>query len=666
MEIMRSRISRVLALAVASPLSASLFAQDECASATSIALGANGPFTTVGSTVSAPAWSCGSVTGGDVWYMFTTPAGLAGVCTVDTEGSAGLSDTVLEVWDGCGGNLIDCDDDGGTGFLSTIAFVAAPGTTYYARVAGYGSAFGTHMINVAYVTPDDCASPIAIAEGVNGPFDTTGATTSAPPATCSTINSDIWFAYTASADGSLTAETGSAGAGSLTDTVMECWDLCGGSVLACDDDGGSGLYSLITLPVTNGTTYLFRAGAFGSGPTFGLFNLTLTLVPTAVNDECVTAFALGAGANGPYTNASTTVSTPNWPCSSVTGGDAWFTYTATACGDLVIDTVGSSLDTVLEVFDASAGCGSLVSLDCNDDTVGLTSEVTVNGAVTGQHFAIRVGGFSANFGVFTVNVTETPVPLANDDCAGALPIALGQNGPFSNSCATTSPEPWPCGLGGNDVWFTFQATCTAPHTIRTCGANYDTVLEVLDGTCGALISLACNDDSGNGPCATPVPNRQSSATVNLTNGVTYYVRVGGFAGARGTFPLEVVAGNGNGSIAVSTPSQCTVPGFDLAFTGTPAIGSSVAVTLNGTTGLPFVVMTLDVPTAVLAPTCPCMTFGGAGWSFGSAITLTVPCDTAYIGLPVEAQGVDILGAPAACNAFSIPTAFTDIYTITIQ
>jgi hypothetical protein len=665
---MRVQIARVMALAVAASISSlSLLAQDECSTATALALGVNGPFDSTGSTVSAPAWGCSNVTGGDVWYSFTTP-GLGGLLTIDTEGSV-MSDTVLEIFDGCGGASVACDDDGGTGNLSSITFVAAGNTTYYARVGGYGGSFGVHNVNVAFSSPDECTGAIPVVDGPNGPFSNVGATTSVPASSCSSMNSDIWFVHQASCTGTLTVQTVSAGAGSLTDTVMEAWDACGGAVLGCDDDGGTGTMSLITIPVTAGSLYYFRVGDYGAAVSQGLINLSIVNAPSpgALNDACACAYPVVNGLNGPFDSTGSTVSAPSWPCLFIgaSGGDVWYSYTMSACGDLTVDTNGSSFDTGLQVFDASGGCGNLVSLGCSDDISfpsNPQSLVTVTGLVTGQAIAIRVGGYNGAVGLHNVNVVETPVAQANDECVGAIPVALGMNGPFNNGCATSSAEAWACGGSGasHDVWYTFTAGLNSPHTFRTCGADFDTKIEIFDGVCGSLTSIGCNDDATSGPCGFP----QSSLTVSLTNGVTYYVRVGGYNGANGTFPLEVVLGNGTGSISVTTPSLCTVPGLDLSVTGSPTIGGTVTTSLTGATGMPFVIMTLSLPAAGL-PGCPCMTFAspGAPWIFGTSISVTVPANALFLGLPVQTQGIDLLTATGACGAYGVNSSFSDIYTI---
>jgi hypothetical protein len=128
----------------------------------------------------------------------------------------------------------------------------------------------------------------------------------------------------------------------------------------------------------------------------------------------------------------------------------------------------------------------------------------------------------------------TPLAIAqNDDCTGALPVLDGANGPFTNVGATTSTPAWPCGSGANDIWFVYVATASGTYDVNLCGGSYDSTLEVFDGTagCAALVSLGCNDDS----CGT-----QSRVTFTATLGATYYIRMGGYAGATGTAPLTIV------------------------------------------------------------------------------------------------------------------------------
>lgn len=660
---MTKYLSGVLTTAAAlSLLPCAAFAQDECTSATALAIGANGPFSNAGFTVSAPAWSCSFVSGADVWFSFATPA-LAGSLTIDTEGTVGL-DTVLEVFDACGGNVIACDDDGGTGLLSTVTFMTAGGTTYFARVGGFGSATGSFLVNVAFSSPDECTGAIPITAGLNGPFSNVGATNSAPAFPCATANSDIWFRYTAPCNGSVTINT-CAGGGTLIDTVMQAFDACGGTSLACNDDS-CGLRSQVTFAVTGAANYFIRVGDFGTVVNQGTFSVTVNLTPAPGvfpdNCECAQPIALGPNA---VTTVGSTVSSPPWSCSFVTGGDTWYSYTVAGpgCVDLTFNTAGSGVDTVLEVWDS---CGGTV-LACDDDALGFPpgeSEIVIPATTAGTMYLVRAARFASSTSAFTLNVSETPSIPANDDCAGALPIAIGANGPYSTSCATVSAPAWPCAFnGGPDLWFSFTAACTGPHTFNTCGSDYDTALQVFDA-CGGT-SLGCNDDAGaTGPCAFTL---QSSLTLNLTSGATYLVRVGGFNGATGNATLNVTTGTNTGSAVVTTPSLCPTTAT-IALSGSYNIGTSFSVDVNNAAGFPFIGLGL-APALPLPPPCGCFVIsngaGGLGtFVLSSSLSIALPCDPSFIGQQFDFQGLD--GFPAAGGCFFvIPFGLTDIVTVTI-
>ena len=133
----------------------------------------------------------------------------------------------------------------------------------------------------------------------------------------------------------------------------------------------------------------------------------------------------------------------------------------------------------------------------------------------------------------------------NDDCTGAVSVIQGPNGPFTNVGSTTSTPAWPCATGGNDVWYVYVAPAAGSLTADVCGASYDSALEIFDGSagCGALTSIACNDDS----CGLA-----SSITTTVNAGTTYYIRVGGWNSSTGTFTLNINGPLGSGTLATNT------------------------------------------------------------------------------------------------------------------
>src|SRR5262245_34655177 len=119
--------------------------------------------------------------------------------------------------------------------------------------------------------------------------------------------------------------------------------------------------------------------------------------------------------------------------------------------------------------------------------------------------------------------------VAQDRCFNALPIMAGTI-LGSNVTATTGGDPTCPQSVGKDVWFSYLSPCTGNVTVDTCGAatNFDTVLAVFDGNCGcnALVQIGCNDQfCGN----------SSSVTFPAVQGTTYFVSVGGWLSASGTF-----------------------------------------------------------------------------------------------------------------------------------
>jgi hypothetical protein len=90
--------------------------------------------------------SCQECSDRDLWYVYT--ATWTGTVAMDTEGS-GQWDTVLSVWDECGGTEIACDDEGGTESLSALTFEGIAGETYYIRLASLWGMGGDFHINIA-------------------------------------------------------------------------------------------------------------------------------------------------------------------------------------------------------------------------------------------------------------------------------------------------------------------------------------------------------------------------------------------------------------------------------------------------------------------------------------------------------------------------------------
>ncbi|MBM4061765.1 MAG: hypothetical protein FJ265_11825 [Planctomycetes bacterium] len=444
--------------------------------------------------------------GNRVDYVIDTCGGSSGSVVIDT--NTGLA-VAIHTHGGC-------NSSGGYN-MGTAVTHPNLGTAIVLMMGGTG---GT-------VANDECLTALPAVDGVNGPYSNSGANNSSPAWACggASPGRDIWFRYVASCTGITMFDTCSATR--TFDSVLELFaGSCGNlTSIGCNDDTcGNG--SAVAAPLTAGNTYHVRVGGYNGAQ--GAFDLTITSCNLA--DECTGAVPLQLGSNGPFGNGPATSSAPGWACGPG-GRDLWFSYQAPPATVVQFSTChpASNFDTVIEAF--SGSCGALTWLACNDDDAFCTlsnvrSRVNVPTNAGGTLY-VRVGGYQGAAGTFGLDVAQYP---ANDECVNAVTIGNGANGPFSTLGATTSFA-WSCAQGGNDVWFAYTATCTGWLVVDTCNAarTFDTALEVFSA-CGSLSPLGCNDDA----CGLG-----SSVVVPVTQGLSYRIRMGGYAGATGQAVLTV-------------------------------------------------------------------------------------------------------------------------------
>lgn len=129
------------------------------------------------------------------------------------------------------------------------------------RKLNRASSAADHVATRSSPANDDCASATSIGSGTfTG--NTSGATNDGS-ATCGSSSSspDVWYRYTATADGPVTFDT----YGSTYDTVLSLRSACPGSgtELACSDDAGGTVQSAVTLDMTTGEEVWVRVSGFG-------------------------------------------------------------------------------------------------------------------------------------------------------------------------------------------------------------------------------------------------------------------------------------------------------------------------------------------------------------------------------------------------------------------
>ena len=139
--------------------------------------------------------------------------------------------------------------------------------------------------------------------------------------------------------------------------------------------------------------------------------------------------------------------------------------------------------------------------------------------------------------------SDTACPGAGDECSSALVANLGANAFETFTATPSSPEPDDSQCSGTymnwnnskDIWFAWTAEFTGNAHFTTCdSSSYDTSMAVYAGSCSNQV--ACNGDaSGESGCQ----SYYSAVDVNVTNGETYFIRIGGWEGDTGSGTLTI-------------------------------------------------------------------------------------------------------------------------------
>lgn len=226
-------------------------------------------------------------------------------------------------------------------------------------------------------------------------------------------------------------------------------------------------------------------------------------------------------------------------CSGSNNDDAWGWFTATSARTAITFDPSANHRPILHVF--TGACGSLSQIACyNGGGNGRNAEVNIP-TTTGVNYMIRIQRHATN-DAMNGAICIRPA-LANDECATAtvLPVLVNCFAQtFTNDRATISSNtPFPtCGGPFNsntasDIWFRFTPVGSGEVVIETtAGTISDAVMQLYTGTCGSLTLVECDDDDG--PGLMPEIDRSCDP---LLVGQSYWLRVWGYGGDRGTFDI---------------------------------------------------------------------------------------------------------------------------------
>jgi Ca2+-binding RTX toxin-like protein len=244
----------------------------------------------------------------------------------------------------------------------------------------------------------------------------------------------VWYSWTAPVDGNVAFTT----RGSAFDTLLGVYtgpNVGSLTEIASNDDDPSlfGGASTVSFAVSNGVTYKVAVDGFSGKAGF----IRLRWHPAPANDNFADAESLPSTSSGTATgDAFGATFEPGEPMRFGNGGTIWYSWTAPADGTYKFDTVGSSFDTVLAVYEGSS-LDSLVEVGVNDDDPDrgcCSSWVPIQNAVTGTVYSISINPFEGDGGPVVLNWS---------------PLVLG-TGQGETLVGTHDREELR-GMGGNDI-----------------------------------------------------------------------------------------------------------------------------------------------------------------------------------------------------------------------
>src|SRR5437867_994845 len=260
------------------------------------------------------------------------------------------------------------------------------------------------------------------------------------------------------------------------------------------------------------------------------------------NDFFNNAFSISGAAgstNGTSAGATKEAGEPNHAGNSG-GKSVWYRWTPAVNGTAVLDTTGSTFDTLLAVY-TGADVASLTLIAANNDisVINPRSRVTFS-VIAGTTYRIAVDGRNGESGAVVLNWNVVTGPPVNDSFSSAIALAGSSGSTTGTNINATkqSGEPNHAGnAGGSSIWYRWTPANGGQVTFNTLGSTFDTLLAVYTGsTLGSLTVVATNDDLS-------LNFVQSQVTFTAVAGTTYRIAVDGFNGDIGMVTLNWAQGS---------------------------------------------------------------------------------------------------------------------------
>jgi hypothetical protein len=347
-------------------------------------------------------------------------------------------------------------------------------------------------IDACALANDECIGAIAVICGETVMGSTVGATDSGD-----NTSNDVFYSFTDTVDQFVTLSL----CNSDYDSYVRVFDDCPQTNQIAFNDDSCGAQSEVTFLASANTTYYIMIEGFGANN--GNYEMAVTCIPVAVNDECTGAIAVTCAetVTGSTLNATNSGDNPS--------NDVFYSFTDTILQDVTLTLCNSSYDTFVRVFDDCPQTNQIAGNDDSANCPGNQSELTFT-AQPNVTYYIMIEGFGGNNGDYEMSVDCIPnVPApGNDLCVNATPLILGvtltgETTAGATDDSTGNVDDTTCDSFNfhSDVWYTFQAPVSGQATVTTLitGDSDQANVAVYSSTdCTQLDvdSIGCSDGNG--------------------------------------------------------------------------------------------------------------------------------------------------------------------------
>lgn len=314
-------------------------------------------------------------------------------------------------------------------------------------------------------------------------------------------------------------------------------------------------------------------------------------------------------------------------CGGETSADQMLVWTAPVTDYYVIDTFGSSFDTVLAVFDECGG----QELACSNNVGDSAQSEVVQKLRQGQPALVLVDGSAGDSGQATLNIQRVTCPDA--DLEGqTFPVelsTLGFGDDFSSPCG---------GAGQEDRAYHWVAPADGLYYFRAASETFIPVVTLIDGPRCTDRVLACNPAANGAYGAEAVRFLRAGQQVSVV--VDGLASGTGGTGGAGVFTLDIGIKQGD-----QCPETALMSGsFSDLFTAPTLSASCQPSRQNGNFGELY-----EVPDKVYT-----MHLDGFGVGCANFCNVTVRSERPVVLYVLE--GTDCGGAELQCVVADIPPA----------